>query len=77
VADYVPQVGDRVRVVVEGEVMEVGRIDVHISVDGDLEQTHALVDLPRDGIAWEKLPDPEPEWQFGDAVARSGKPVQP
>lgn len=65
-SDYTPQVGHRVRVVLEGVVSGTFQYgDRGVILNGRI-LSHS--DVETWNATFERLPDPEPEWQPGDVV---------
>ena len=65
--NYTPRKGDRVRVVLEGEVYHSG----YSTFDMGPFDTYGVNTINRDDkhiVSVERLPDPEPEWQTDDHV---------
>ena len=71
--DYVPKAGDRVRVVLEGVVLDDFRPNPEwVNVKGENWRTSLPLLVPDTNVKVERLPDPEPQ-----LIVRDGKPVQP
>lgn len=74
---YIPEPGHRVRrtQITEGTVVEVSHGVVKFA-DHSMAMLDSLRgnDVREDTVTWERLPDPEPDWQPGDiALAYDGQ----
>ena len=64
-----PKIGDRVRVVLEGEVSHVEpSLPDSFYIGSGPEGSNVIFPGADHVVSVEKLPDPEPEWQPGDVV---------
>jgi hypothetical protein len=76
-AEPTPRVGERWRVTIEGEVGEFDPRPDSRSIVYDLNGQRCVSWVPLAYGTWERLPDPEPEWQVGDlALDARGKVIQ-
>lgn len=67
-SDYTPQLGHRVRVVMEGEVTHRARSFFTLGRESDVD---TVTESAPHVVSVERLPDPEPAWRPGDVALES------
>lgn len=77
-SNYIPQPGHRVRrtQITEGTVVKVEK-DIVKFADHSMAMLNPYTgpDVREDAVIWERLPDPEPDWQGGDVAMDNNSKV--